>query len=115
MVILARLQDFDNSLLEAAADLGANRWSTFRRILLPLLWPGILGGALLSFSLSIDDFVITYFVSGAGSTTLPLRIGSMMKTSRNLPVINALSTLLITGTFLIAALSYRLSRPSSKR
>ena len=111
MVMLARLQDFDFSLLEAAADLGANRWTTFRRILLPLLWPGILGGALLAFSLSIDDFVITFFVSGPGSTTLPLRISSMMKTSRNLPVINALSTLLIAGTFLIAALSYRLSRP----
>lgn len=111
MVMLARLQDFDFGLMEAAADLGANRWTAFRRILFPLLWPGILGGALLAFSLSIDDFVITFFVSGPGSTTLPLRISSMMKTSRNLPVINALSTLLITGTFLIAALSYRLSRP----
>ena len=69
------------------------------------------GGALLAFSLSIDDFVITFFVSGPGTTTLPLRISSMMKTSRNLPVINTLSTFLIGGTFLIAALSYRLSRP----
>ena len=111
MVMLARLQDFDFSLLEAAADLGATPLHAFRRILLPLLWPGILGGALLAFSLSIDDYVITFFVSGPGSTTLPLRISSMMKTSRNLPIINALSTLLIAGTFLIAALSYRLSRP----
>lgn len=111
MIMLARLQDFDFGLMEAAADLGANRWTAFHRILLPLLWPGILGGALLAFSLSIDDFVITFFVSGPGSTTLPLRVASMMKTSRNLPVINALSTLLIASTFLIAALSYRLSRP----
>ncbi|MDB6071181.1 MAG: potI, partial [Verrucomicrobiales bacterium] len=112
MVVLARLQDFDPTLMEAAADLGANRWLAFRRVLLPLLWPGILGGALLAFSLSIDDFVITFFVSGPGNTTLPLRIASMMKTSRNLPVINALSTLLITGTFLLAALTHRLSRPA---
>lgn len=112
MVLLARLQDFDFTLMEAAADLGANRWTAFRRILLPLLRPGMLGGALLAFSLSIDDFVITFFVSGPGSTTLPLRISSMMKTSRNLPVINALSTLLISGTFLIAALGYRLARPA---
>lgn len=111
MVMLARLQDFDFSLMEAAADLGATPCQAFRRVLLPLLWPGILGGALLAFSLSIDDFVITFFVSGAGSTTLPILVSSMMKTSRNLPVINALSTLLIAGTFLIAALSYRLSRP----
>lgn len=111
MVLLAKLQDFDFTLMEAAADLGANRWLAFRRVLLPLLWPGILGGALLAFSLSIDDFVITFFVSGPGNTTLPLRIASMMKTSRNLPVINALSTLLITGTFLLAALAHRLSRP----
>ncbi|MES2507125.1 MAG: ABC transporter permease [Verrucomicrobiota bacterium] len=110
MVVLGRLQDFDLTLLEAARDLGANRWQTARRVLLPLLLPGILAGGLLAFTLSMDDYVITFFVSGPGSTTLPLRVASMMKTSRNLPVINALSTLMIAATFVLAAISFRLQR-----
>jgi len=110
MVVMGRLQDFDFTLLDAARDLGASRWQTLRRVLLPLLMPGILAGGLLAFTLSMDDYVITFFVSGPGTTTLPLRVASMMKTSRNLPVINALSTLLITATFLLAATSLRLQR-----
>jgi spermidine/putrescine transport system permease protein len=110
MVVLARLQDFDFTLLDAARDLGASRWQATRRVLLPLLMPGILAGALLAFTLSIDDYVITFFVSGPGTTTLPLRVASMMKTSRSLPMINALSTLMIAGTFVLAALSFRLQR-----
>lgn len=110
MVVLARLQDFDFSLLDAARDLGASRWQATRRVLLPLLLPGILAGGLLAFTLSMDDYVITFFVSGPGTTTLPLRVASMMKTSRSLPVINALSTLMIAGTFLLAAASFRLQR-----
>ncbi len=110
MVVLARLQDFDFSLLDAARDLGASPWQATRRVLLPLLLPGILAGGLLAFTLSIDDYVITFFVSGPGTTTLPLRVAGMMKTSRNLPVINALSTLMITATFLAAAISLRLQR-----
>lgn len=110
MVVLARLQDFDFSLLDAARDLGASRWQATRRVLLPLLLPGILAGGLLAFTLSMDDYVITFFVSGPGTTTLPLRVASMMKTSRSLPVINALSTLMIAVTFLLAAASFRLQR-----
>jgi spermidine/putrescine transport system permease protein len=110
MVVLARLQDFDFTLLDAARDLGASRWQATRCVLLPLLMPGILAGALLAFTLSIDDYVITFFVSGPGTTTLPLRVASMMKTSRSLPMINALSTLMIAGTFILAALSFRLQR-----
>lgn len=116
MVMLARLQDFDTTLLDAARDLGANRWQTTRRVLLPLLAPGIIAGGLLAFTLSIDDFVITFFVQGADSTTLPLRIYSMMKGSQKLPVINALSALLLLVTFAAVAVSFRLttrSRPSS--
>ena len=79
-------------------------------VLLPLLLPGVLAGGLLAFTLSIDDYVITFFVSGPGTTTLPLRVASMMKTSRSLPVINALSTLLIASTFLVAVCSHRLQR-----
>jgi len=75
--------------------------------------PGILAGALLAFTLSLDDYVITFFVSGPGTTTLPLRVASMMKTSRSLPVINALSTLMIGVTFVLAALAFRLQQRRS--
>jgi spermidine/putrescine transport system permease protein len=109
MVVLGRLQDFDFTLLDAARDLGAPPWEAARRVLVPLLLPGILAGGLLAFTLSIDDYVITFFVSGPGTTTLPLRVASMMK-GRNLPMINALSTLMIAGTFLLAALAFRLQR-----
>lgn len=107
MVVLARLQDFDASVLEAAHDLGANTWQATRRVLLPQLFPGIAAGALLAFTLSLDDFVITFFVSGPGSTTLPLYIYSMIRHG-NPPLINALSTLLIAITFLAVWLSQRL-------
>lgn len=110
MVVLGRLQDFDFTLLDAARDLGATQAKAVKKVLLPLLLPGVLAGGLLAFTLSIDDYVITFFVSGPGTTTLPLRVASMMKTSRSLPMINALSTLLIASTFLFAALSSRLQR-----
>ncbi|MEZ5299086.1 MAG: ABC transporter permease subunit [Verrucomicrobiales bacterium] len=109
LVVLARLQDFDFTLLDAARDLGAGRWTAARRVFLPLLAPGILAGGLLAFTLSIDDFVITFFVSGPGSGTLPVRVYSMMKRSRDLPVINALSTLLLALTFLIVFASQYLT------
>jgi len=98
MVVLARLQDFDYALIEAAHDLGANWWQATRTVLLPLLAPGIVAGALLAFTLSIDDFVISFFVAGPGATTLPIRIYSMIKHGSP-PLINALSTLLIIVTF----------------
>ncbi|MCB1212355.1 MAG: ABC transporter permease [Verrucomicrobiales bacterium] len=113
MVVLGRLRDFDTSLIDAARDLGASPWRVARKVVLPILMPGIIAGALLAFTLSIDDFVITFFVSGPGTTTLPLRIASMMKTSRNLPIINALSSLLLCITFIAVTLSYRLNRPAS--
>jgi spermidine/putrescine transport system permease protein len=109
MVVLGRLQDFDFTLLDAARDLGASPWTATRKVLVPLLLPGIFAGGLLAFTLSIDDYVITFFVSGPGTTTLPLRVASMMK-GRNLPMINALSTLMIASTFLVAALAFRLER-----
>jgi spermidine/putrescine transport system permease protein len=98
MVVLARLQDFDHAVLEAAQDLGANSFVVATRILIPLIAPGILSGALLAFTLSIDDYVITFFVAGPGSTTLPIHIYSMIKRG-NMPLINALSTIMITITF----------------
>lgn len=113
LVVLARLQDFDFTLLDAARDLGASQWTAARKVLLPLLAPGIVAGGLLAFTLSIDDFVITFFVSGPGSDTLPVRVYSMMKRSRDLPVINALSTLLLIFTFVMVLVSHKVtSRPS---
>lgn len=107
MVVLARLQDFDFALVEAAQDLGAGPWTILWRVLLPLLAPGILAGGLLAFSLSVDDFVITFFVSGPGSTTLPIKIYSMIKYGKP-PLINALSTLILCVTFLLIWVSQRL-------
>jgi spermidine/putrescine transport system permease protein len=112
MVVLARLQDFDFSIIEAAQDLGANWWTATWRVLLPLLAPGIAAGGLLAFTLSIDDFVITFFVAGPGSTTLPIRIYSMIKHGSP-PLINALSTILLVVTFLMVWMSQRLTEEKS--
>jgi spermidine/putrescine transport system permease protein len=107
MVVLARLQDFDFTIVEAAQDLGAG-WNTIVwRVLLPLLAPGIVAGALLAFTLSVDDFVITFFVAGPGSTTLPIRIYSMIKHGSP-PMINALSTILLALTLTVAWSTQRL-------
>jgi len=109
MTVLGRLQDFDFSIIEAARDLGASSWQSARKVLIPVLMPGIVAGALLAFTLSIDDFVITFFVAGPGSTTLPLRIYSMIKYGAP-PMINALSTLLLAVTFTAVVASQRLAR-----
>ena len=109
MTVLGRLQDFDFTVIEAARDLGASSWQSTRRVLLPMLMPGIVAGALLAFTLSVDDFVITFFVAGPGSTTLPLRIYSMIKYGSP-PMINALSTLLLAVTLTAVLLSQRLSK-----
>jgi spermidine/putrescine transport system permease protein len=109
MTVLGRLQDFDFSIIEAARDLGASPWQSARKVLIPVLMPGIVAGALLAFTLSIDDFVITFFVAGPGSTTLPLRIYSMIKYGAP-PMINALSTLLLVVTFTAVLASQRLAR-----
>ena len=109
VVVRARLAYFDISLEEAAQDLYANEWETFRRVTLPLIMPGILGGALMAFTLSIDDFVITFFTSGPGSTTLPLRIYSMVKLGVT-PEINALSSLMMVASMGLVMLSLRLRK-----
>ena len=108
LVVLGRLQDFDFSIVEAAQDLGANWWAACWKVLLPLLAPGIVAGGLLAFTLSIDDFVISFFVAGPGSTTLPIRIYSMIKHGSP-PLINALSSILLLLTFLSVWLSQRLT------
>jgi spermidine/putrescine transport system permease protein len=111
LVVLARLQDFDPSLVEAARDLGASRLQAFVKVTFPVIFPGILAGGLLAFTLSIDDYVITFFVKGPGSDTLPTLVYSMIKKSKELPVINALSTLMLLFTFLLVFASQRLVRP----
>jgi spermidine/putrescine transport system permease protein len=105
MTVLARLQDFDDRITEAAQDLGAGPFYTFFHVVLPILLPGIIAGGLLAFTLSIDDFVITFFVTGPGADTLPLKIYSMIKHSRQMPVINSLSTLMLVFTCVLVAIS----------
>jgi spermidine/putrescine transport system permease protein len=109
IVVRARLVGFDRSLEEAAQDLGANELQTFRYVTLPILMPGILAGALLAFTLSLDDFVITFFTAGVGSTTLPLRIYSMVKLGIT-PEINAVSTLLLAASMVLVLISLLLQR-----
>ncbi len=106
--VQARISGIDQSLTEAARDLGATPWISFRKITLPLLAPGIIAGALMAFTLSIDDFVITFFVAGVGSSTLPLQIYSMVKTAVT-PEVNAISTLLMLLTLLLITAVSKLS------
>ena len=101
-VVLSRLQNFDFSLLEAAWDLGAKPLQVVFKVLLPIMGPGIMAAALLAFTLSIDDFVVTFFVAGPGSQTLPLYIYGMIKYGTT-PVINALSAIFLVVTFCIVA------------
>lgn len=104
VIVRARLATYDRTLEEAAQDLGANEWETFRRITLPLLMPGILGGALMAFTLSIDDFVITFFVTGPGSTTLPVLLYSKVRLGIT-PELNAISSLLFGASLTFVLLS----------
>lgn len=94
ITVRARLAGFDGFLEEAAMDLGANRFQTFMKVTLPLLLPGVISGALLAFSLSLDDVIISFFVSGPNSITLPVKIFSMVKTGVT-PEVNALSTIIM--------------------
>ena len=105
MTVLARLQDFDDRITEAAYDLGAGPWYAFFHVELPILLPGIVAGGLLAFTLSIDDVVITSFVNGAGTNTFPTYVSSMTKHSRNLPSVFALSTLMLVFTCVLVGLS----------
>lgn len=110
-IVRARLIDMDPNLEMAARDLGASEWQTFRRVTMPLLMPGIISGALLAFTLSLDDFVITFFVSGPGSTTLPLLVYSQVKFGVE-PDINALTTLMLLFSVGLVLLSQFLQRRS---
>jgi len=105
IIVRARLAGMDESIFEAARDLGATPWQTFRLVTLPLIMPGVIAGALMAFTLSIDDFVITFFTSGIGTKTLPLEIYTMIKVAVT-PEVNAVSALLMAltlGMIMIAA------------
>ena len=109
VVVRARLATMDTTLEEAARDLGANHAQTFWRITFPTLLPGVLGGALLAFTISLDDFVVTFFTSGIGTTTLPLYVYGLLK-QRVPPEINAVSALMIVVSIVLVGLSLGLQR-----
>ena len=109
LVVRARLHGFDKAIEEAAMDLGANRVITFWRVTLPTIMPGVLAGALLAFTLSLDDYVITYFTAGPGSTTLPLRVFSMVRFAVT-PEVNALSALWIVTIFVALGIGQLVKR-----
>ncbi len=109
IVVRARLAGMDESIFEAARDLGATPWQTFRLITLPLIMPAVVAGALMSFTLSIDDFVITFFTAGVGVSTLPLQIYSMIKIAVT-PEVNAVSTLLMLLTLGMIMLATRFDK-----
>lgn len=109
ITVRARLAELDPVLEEAALDLGANEWRTFWRIILPLIWPGIFSAALLAFTLSLDDFVISFFTSGVGSTTLPLFVYGMIKFTVT-PAINAISTLMLLVSLLLVVSSLTIQK-----
>lgn len=110
-VVRARLKSFDWSVTEASADLGASAFTTFRRVTLPLILPAVIAGALLAFTLSVDEFIIAFFTAGAGraSTTLPMQIFAMIRFGVT-PEINALATLVMIVSVAALTLSQRLNK-----
>ncbi len=110
VVVRARLEGFDRSLEEASKDLGASEWQTLRHVMIPFMKPGIVAGALLAMTLSLDDFVITFFTSGPETITFPIKIYSMVRFGAT-PEVNAASTVLIAITLLLTVIAMRLQAP----
>jgi spermidine/putrescine transport system permease protein len=110
-VVRARLKSFDWSIMEASADLGASEFTTLRRVTVPVILPAVIAGALLAFTLSVDEFIIAFFTAGAGraSTTLPMQIYSMIRFGIT-PEINALATIVMAVSVAALTLSQRLNR-----
>lgn len=107
IIVRARLQGMDWSVFEAARDLGASPWQSFRHVTLPLIMPAVVAGALMSFTLSIDDFVITFFTKGVGEPILPIQIYTMIKVAVT-PEVNAISTLLMLLTLVMIIIATKL-------
>jgi spermidine/putrescine transport system permease protein len=113
VVVRARLVNFNRELEEAGKDLGASEWEIFRDILLPFLQPGIVAGALLAFTLSLDDFVITFFTAGPETITFPVKVYSMVRFSVT-PEVNAASTVLIVVTVVLTSVALWLQNRGQK-
>jgi spermidine/putrescine transport system permease protein len=109
VVVRASLKGFDRRLEEAAQDLGANEWQTFWRVTFPLILPGIIGGALLAFTMSLDDFIISFFTTGPGSSLLPVEVYASVKRSVT-PKINAISTVMLVLSMTLVAISQLIQR-----
>ncbi len=109
MVVKARLQGLNKALPEAAADLGATSWQTFRFVTFPLILPGVISGALLAFTVSLDDFVVSFFTTGPGATTLSILIYSSVKRGIS-PEINALSSLMILASVVLTIIVAKISK-----
>jgi spermidine/putrescine transport system permease protein len=103
IIVSARMADLDESLHEASADLGANGLTTFYRVTLPIISPGVMGGAMLAFIISMDDLVITYFISGTDSTTLPVHIYGMLRRGIK-PEINAIAAMMLLFSVMVASI-----------
>jgi spermidine/putrescine transport system permease protein len=109
--IRARVEGLDPTFAEAAADLYATPWQAFTKVTLPLLWPGILSGLVLAFIISLDDFVITFFVGGAGSTTLPVYIYGLIRVGVT-PEVNAISALMLMVSVVFVTMAFVLGQKS---
>jgi spermidine/putrescine transport system permease protein len=114
MVVRARLARFNPELEEAARDLGATQWQSFRDVLLPYMRPGLVAGGLLAFTLSLDDFVITFFTSGPETVTFPVKVYSMIRFSVT-PEVNAASTVLIAITVVLTTIAIWLQNRSEPK
>jgi spermidine/putrescine transport system permease protein len=113
VVVKSRLDGFDKSIEEAAMDLGASHIQTFFKVTMPVIMPGIAAGALLAFTLSLDDVIISFFVAGPCCITLPMRVLSMVRTGVT-PEINALSTIMVVVTLTVAIIAERVKASSGK-
>jgi spermidine/putrescine transport system permease protein len=111
VVVRSRLVGFNRQLEEASKDLGASEWQTFWNILVPFMMPGLVAGALLAFTLSLDDFVITFFTSGPDTVTFPVKVYSLVRRGVS-PEINAASTVLIVITIAATILAMKLQAPA---
>jgi spermidine/putrescine transport system permease protein len=114
VVVRARMVGFNRELEEASRDLGASEWQTFWNVVYPYMKPGLIAGALLAFTLSLDDFVITFFTSGPDTVTFPVKVYSLVRRGVS-PDINAASTVLIVITVVLTAIAMRLQQQPQKR
>ncbi|NMA62350.1 MAG: ABC transporter permease, partial [Firmicutes bacterium] len=114
IMVQLRLQEIDKSILESARDLGATKWQTIKTIVLPLVTPSIITASLLALAMSLDDVIISTYMSGPRSTTLPVHIFSMMRVGVT-PKVNALCTLILVGTFFIVGFSQLASKSTKTK